>query len=198
MDTEKTNNAAANQGLTRPRLALYHANPRGTGSAVTMEVHPAHGIKSGCVMMSIASQLTTGAENGSDAAKCRFDWEGKITVKLDFLDLCKFLQVLRGECESIEDGKGLYHVTAKAVTKIRFRHMLEPSDGYSLEVYRTLRGQGEDSHACFLLSGAEAIGLSEAIAGSMAVVCFGIPVVIPHDTAEYEAEQRRFRNERAA
>ena len=197
MESEHRNESAATVA-TRPRLAIYHANMRGTGSAITMEVHPAHGAKSGCIMMSIACQSAAGGEDVPLAERNRFDWEGKITVKLDYLDLCKILQVLRGECEAIEDGRGLYHATSKAVTRIRFRHMLEPTEGYSIDVSRTPRDGGKDSRACFLMSRAEATGVSDAVSGSMAVICFGIPVVLPHDTAAYEAAERRFRDGRAA
>lgn len=31
----------------RPRLALYHANAKGTGCAIKMELHPAHGATDG-------------------------------------------------------------------------------------------------------------------------------------------------------
>ena len=42
-----------------------------------------------------------------------------------------------------------------------------------------------------LISSAEAEGLRAAILGSMAVVCFGIPTVIPRDTTAYRAENSR-------
>ena len=186
------------QPAFRPKLAFYHANSRGTGGAVSMDLHPAHGNKDGCIMMRIANQMTIGNRQGPNPTFPRFDWENAIVVKLGFDDLCQILQVFRGECESVGDGKGLIHVTAKASTSIRLRHMIEPVKGYSLEVYRTSRNGGEESRAHILFSNAEAVGLCEAIAGSMSVISFGISVVLPHDTAAYEAEQKEFRNATAA
>ena len=186
------------QPAFRPKLAFYHANSRGTGGAVSMDLHPAHGNKDGCIMMRIANQMTIGNRQGPNPTFPRFDWENAIVVKLGFDDLCQILQVFRGECESVGDGKGLIHVTAKASTSIRLRHMIEPVKGYSLEVYRTSRNGGEESRAHILFSNAEAVGLCEAIAGSMSVISFGIPVVLPHDTAADEAEQKEFRNATAA
>ena len=125
----------------RPRLALYHPNARGTGSAVRLE----------------------------------FDWENKIVVKLGFTDLCQMLQVFRGECESIGDGQGLFHRAGCGQTRITLRHLVEPIVGYSLDLYRTLPG-GQETSSRFFFSPAEALGLTEAVCGSMAVICFGIPM----------------------
>lgn len=188
----------ATEPAYRPKLTLYHANPRGTGGAVSMDLHPAHGSKEGCIMMRIANQMTVGDRRGPNPTYPRFDWENAIAVKLGFDDLCQFLQVFRGECEAVGDGKGLIHATAKATTSIRLRHMIEPVTGYSLEVYRSPRSGGEESRAHILFTNREAVGICESIAGSMSVISFGIPVVLPHDTAAYEAEQKEFRNAAAA
>ena len=182
------------QPAFRPKLAFYHANSRGTGGAVSMDLHPAHGNKDGCIMMRIANQMTIGNRQGPNPTFPRFDWENAIVVKLGFDDLCQILQVFRGECESVGDGKGLIHVTAKASTSIRLRHMIEPVTGYSLEVYRTSRNGGEESRAHLLLSSAEALGLCESIAGAMYLVSFGIPMLVPHDTTAYRREAREARD----
>ena len=104
------------------------------------------------------------------------------------------LQVFRGECESINGDHGLYHRTAKATTKIRLRHLVDPVSGYSLELYKTPAGGGEESRAHLLLSSAEALGLCESIAGAMYLVSFGIPMLVPHDTSEYGARAREVRD----
>ena len=181
----------------RPKLTFYHPNAKGTGSAAQFELHPAHDDTDGSIMMSIANQLTVGDRRAENPVFPRFDWRNSISVKLDFNDLCAMLQVFRGECEAINDGKGLYHRTARATTRIVLRHMLEPVAGYSFEFYRS-SGDGVEQCSRIFFNGAEALGLCEAIAGSMAVVSFGIPVVIPRDTSAYEAENREARNARAA
>jgi len=181
----------------RPSLRFFHPNGKGTGCAVRLELHPAHDYVDGSVWATIAQQVTVGNRCGPNPTYPRFDWENPMCVKLDFSDLCKVLQVFRGECESLEDGRGLVHQTAKAMTKIVLRHIVEPVPGYSFEVYRTPR-QGEETRAHLHFYPWEALGLAEALAGSMSVISFGIPMVIPHDTSAYRAENRGQRNANAA
>jgi hypothetical protein len=119
-------------------------------------------------------------------------------VKLDFSDLTRIVQVLRGECESIEDGKGLYHRTARFYTRIALRHMVEPMAGYSLELYRTSNDGKDESNARIILSDAEALGLGLAIENSFGVISFGIPMLVEHDTTAYRREAREARNAAAA
>lgn len=165
--------------MTRPALTMYHPNGNGTGSALRLELHPAHDDTAGSIMATIATQLTTRDHLGSIPVFPKFDWKGAITVKLDFTDISKMLQVFRGECESLEDGRGLFHQSTRGTTKIMLRHLVEPIHGYMLEVYRNTRGS-EDSNARIFLSPYEALGLATAIESSMGVICFGIPMVIPH------------------
>lgn len=181
-------------GQYRPSLALFHASPKGTGGAIKMTLHPAHDDTDGCIMLTMANQLTIGNRQGPNPVYPKFDWDGKLTVKLDFTDLTKMLQVFRGECESIEDGKGLYHTTAQFTTVINLRHIIEPTPLYSLELYRTSRDGKNESRARFLMSPSEALGVSLAIENSFGVISFGIPMLVPHDTSKYRREEREFRN----
>ena len=185
-------------GQYRPRLTFYHPNGKGTGCAAQWELHPAHDSVDGSIMLTVANQMTIGDRRGPNPTFPRFDWENKICVKLDFNDLCKMLQVFRGECETIDEGKGLYHRTAKATTRIVLRHLVDPMPGYSLEIYRTPATGGEDVRAHLMLNPAEALGVCEAIAGSMYLVSFGIPMLVPHDTSAYVAENRAVRRDVAA
>ena len=194
MNTDTNNKTVTPPGTYRPKLAFFHATPKGTGCAATMELHPAHDDTDGCIMLTVANQMTIGNRMGPNPTFPRFDWENKICVKLDFGDLCAMLQVLRGECESINGDHGLYHRNAKAATKIQLRHLVDPVSGYSLELYRTPAGGGGESHAHLLLNAAEALGLCESIAGAMYLVAFGIPMLVPHDTSEYRARAREVRD----
>ena len=185
-------------GKYRPKLTFFHPTSKGTGCALSLELHPAHDRTDGCIMMRVANQMTIGNRMGPNPTFPRFDWENVICVKLDFNDLTKMLQVFRGECESIEEGKGLYHATARATTRIVLRHLVEPTQGYSLELYRTMANGGGEARAHMLLSPAEALGICESVAGALYLVSFGIPMLIPHDTSAYEAENRGARNVVAA
>ena len=161
----------------RPRLALYHANPRGTGCAIKMELHAAHGMTDGSIFCTFAAQKTVGNRLGNPPIFPTFDWDNAITAKLDFNDLSKMMQVFRGECEYIDNDHGLYHSTATAMTRIQLRHLIDPVSGYSFEVYRTPAGGGEEVRSLFLMTTAEALGICEAIGGCMYLVAFGIPAL---------------------
>lgn len=185
-------------GTYRPKLSLYHASAKGTGAAIELELHPAHDQVDGSLFVRLANQLSVGDLRGATPVYPRFDWTNAITVKLDFGDLSQMLQVFRGECETINDDKGLFHESPGARTAIKFRHMIEPICGYSLEIYRTTKSTGVDSNARFFFQPSEATGIAAAIEGAMSVIAFGIPKVIPRDTAEYRAEARRMRDASAA
>lgn len=162
------------RGRFRPQFALYHPNAKGTGSAVKMDVRPAADDLEGCIMMTIASQATTAERTGTGVKYATFDWTKAIVVKLGFSDICAFLQVFRGEMESIEEGRGLYHTSSVGCTKINLRHMIDPYAGYSLDIARNA-ADGAESSARFFFSPAEALGLSEAVCGVMSLICFGVP-----------------------
>jgi hypothetical protein len=191
---ETNTQTTARPGQFRPSLALFHASPKGTGGAIKMTLHPAHDDTDGCIMLTMANQLTIGDRRGPNPVFPKFDWEGRLTVKLDFTDLTKMLQVFRGECESVEDGKGLYHTTAQFTTVINLRHIVEPTPCYSLELFRTSRDGKNESRARFIMSPSEALGVSLAIENSFGVISFGIPMLVPHDTSKYRKEEREFRN----
>jgi len=178
-NTKKT--TAPAEGF-RPRFAIYHPNGKGTGCAMKMELHPAHGDQDGCIMMCVAPQKTVGDLHGATRKFPTFDWENRICVKLDFADICKMLQVFRGECETLEDGKGLYHRSARHTTRIVFRHMTDPVQGYSLEVYRDTAGHPEDTRSAHLmLNPWEALGVGISFENSIGVICFGIPRTLAHE-----------------
>ena len=195
MNEQNTTAENAAKREFRPNLQMFHANGRGTGSAVKMELHPAHDDVDGCIMMSLANQKSVASVNGGVRTFATFDWEHKITVKLDFSDICQILTVLRGRNESIGDGKGLYHSSPAGATKIMLRHVVEPRPMYSLEVYRDIPNKPDAQFGVhFLFSDAEADGIALALENSIGIICFGIPRVIPRDTSGYRAQVRNMRN----
>ena len=174
MNTENSEQQAV--GRYRPSLCFYHANQKGSGSAVKMNVHPAHDNAEGCIMMSIANQRTVGDRNAPTPTFSTFDWEGAIHVKLDFSDIVQILQVFRGVNESINEGRGLFHRSSKGATCIRLAHLVEPVSGYMLEISRKPNGEGGDlARSKIMFSQAEAFGLNTAITGVMSHICFGVP-----------------------
>lgn len=186
-------------GGYRPKFTLYKANGRGTGSAVHLELHPAHDDVDGSIFLTLACQKTVGNVQAPTPTYSTFAWDTAMTVKLDFNDLTQILQVFRGEVESVNNDRGLYHQSQGVCTTIKFHHVLEGSGGYALELYRSTPGRpNADRNGFFFFSNAEALGLSAAIENSLGVICFGIPRVIPHDTTEYRRGVREMRNAAAA
>ena len=166
----------------RPSLVLYHANGKGTGSAMKMELYPARvgDPDSGAIYATIAPQSTFGDLTSTPPIYPRFDWGNAIKVRLDFTDLAMLLQVLLGETESIDDGHGLFHSYNDRRQRISFRHLVEPIVGYSMEVMES-SDKDENTYVerkiHFFLSTAEALGLSFAIEHSFAAIAFGVPVI---------------------
>lgn len=162
--------------MIRPTWTMYHPNGKGTGSALRLELHPAHDNADGRIIATLAPQKTVGMSNGTERTLPTFDWEKAIRLKLDYLDLTEILQVLRGYCESIADGKGLFHRTTTANMVIKFEHRIEPVCGYMLDVVRPPNG-GEIERVSFFMRQTEALALSEMIANAILYVTMGIPMV---------------------
>lgn len=51
-------------------------------------------------------QKTTATGKGKTRRHATFNWDAKITVKLDFVDICEFLMVLEGKVEQAGGRKG--------------------------------------------------------------------------------------------
>lgn len=174
----------------RSMLSLFHANGKGNGAAMRLGLLPASSNEDGAIMAEFANQMTIADYSAPTPVYPRFDWENKITVKFGFDDLCAILQVMYGECESAGEGKGLFHKSSKASTRILFRHVIEPACGYQFEIHRTTSDQ-KKLYSRFQLSAAEARGLSEAISGAMSLIAFGAPVVTERAIVNPKAHEKK-------
>ena len=161
--------------VNRPRLEFYHPNAKGTGCAMAMALHPADSTQNGFIDVSIANQLTVGNSMGANPTFPTFDWENCVDVVLDFDALCAILQVLRGETESIREGRGIFNKYKECCQTIKFSHIVEPVCGYSFEVVETPANGGDEKRVHMLMSPAESLGICESIAGSMYLIAFGVP-----------------------
>lgn len=151
---------------------ICHANARGTGSALKLELHPANANAGGYILAKIAKQKTVAAYNGGTPVFATFDWEHPIDAKLGVDELAQVLMVLHGQTESIEDGKGVFHRTREANMVIKFCHMIEPRPGYMLSVSKK-PFDGELVDAFIVLRVPEAIVLSCALEQSFGKLVFG-------------------------
>lgn len=164
-----------------PKFSLYHANSRGTGSKLTMSLHPLIDTEDrhedGYIEMTIANQKTIGIGGNFPT----FDDDDSVTVHLTFDDICKMLQVFRGECESINDGKGIYLQKQDGFCCVNLKHIIEPKWCYVLEIWFADTGYTKATDHRFVFSNAEALGICEALANSCGMLVFGVPVVISHN-----------------
>ena len=161
--------------VNRPCLRFYHPNGKGTGCAMVMKLRPADATQDGFIVVSFANQMTVGNPHGDNPTFPKFDWENCVDVVLDFNDLCAILQVLRGETESIREGRGIFHKYKDCCQTIKFSHIVEPICGYLFDVFETSENSGDEKRAHMLLSPAESLGICESIAGSMYLIAFGVP-----------------------
>ena len=158
-----------------PCLRLYHPNGKGTGCAMVMKLRQADTTGDGYIVVSFANQMTVGNPHGDNPTFPKFDWDNRVDVVLDFYDLCAILQVLRGETESIREGRGIFHKYNECCQGIHLRHMIDPVCGYSFEVFETPANSSDEKRVRMLLSPAESLGICESISGSMYLVAFGVP-----------------------
>lgn len=157
-------------------LSIYHPNAKGTGGALKVAIVPASNKGEGKVWMMSARQ--TSAPN----AFPRFDWDGAICASLGPVDAARLLMVFRGECESVNDGAGIFirfpGENCDAV-KVSLRHVVEPVSGYAFEFTHSFREDGEKSAetktetARVSLVAAEALAISLALEQSMGLLAFG-------------------------
>lgn len=184
--------------IYRPKFALCKPNATGNGCSMELELHPAHDQVDGSIWARLANQSSVGDFHGPVPTYPRFDWKNALTVKLDFTDLSKMLQVFRGECESLEEGRGLLHRSPVGLTNIKLEHLIDPKPGYIFEVFRMPAPGKQGIRAHIHISPFEATGLTAAIENSLGVICFGIPMVIPHDTTAYRQAVREMRHAQAS
>ena len=162
--------------VNRPRLEFYHPNAKGTGCAMVMKLRPADSAQDGFIAVSFANQTTVGNPTGDNPTFPRFDWENRVDVVLNFNDLCVILQVLRGETESICDGRGIFRKYKECSQRIQLHHVVEPACGYLFEAFEeTTANRGDGRRVRMFLSPAESFGICESIAGSMCLIAFGSP-----------------------
>ena len=158
-----------------PSLTLYHANMKGTGSAVQFEVRSATADREGCWFMSMAAQKSIGQGANADGGRknATFAWTEKITAKLNFSDLSAMLMVFEGKEKSMGDGKGLYHDSADFSTIISLAESTGDIPGYTLELSKKQKHDGSLSRVRLLLRPAEALGLARLITGTLPRIAFG-------------------------
>lgn len=159
--TENATAAGAGTKVRTPRLALYHPAGTGGGAALQLELRlnrPGED-RYDCFFLELASQKSAAGREGDRRVPATFDWENKLTVKLDFADVCELLSVLEARAERVGGQRnGLYHENSQASTVISFQQSKEKG-GYFLGLSRKGKESGQVARVQMLLSETEAIGL---------------------------------------
>ena len=155
------------------KLAFYHPNSPGNGSALQLEprLNRHEGDRYNCFFFEMATQKTAATRNDDKRAPATFDWEHKLTVKLDFTDICELLTVLEGHADKVGDQRnGLYHENGKSNTLITFQK--GEKGGYLVGLSRKDKQGGQISRTHIILTDAEAIGLRCILQTSLFVLTF--------------------------
>lgn len=158
----------------RGRLVFYHANSQGTGSAARMELrmNGRGEDRYDCVFLEMARQKTLAAAGQGGRTPATFDWENKVTVKLDFSDVCEILMVLEGRCERMGGARsGLYHQAAGASTIITLERN-EKKTGFFLGISRKTHDGRQVFKGQMLLSDGEALGMRCVLQTSLFFMAF--------------------------
>lgn len=162
-------------GAWPDRASICHPSPSGKGSAIRFELHPARGRVAGHIFVEVARQKSVASVQGEVPSFATFDWENKICCKMGLGDLAQMMMVFRGMQESIQDGKGLFHRTAKMNAVIKFSHQIEPRPGYMLAITASDIGGDNRREAFFMFRPEEAVWFSLALEGAMSALVFGVP-----------------------
>ncbi len=142
-------------------ICFYHATAKGTGSALRIEpkISRREGDRYNCFFLEMAAQKTAASRDGAMKKHATFDWENKITVRMDFTDLCELLTVLEGRADKVGgERNGLYHASGNGNTLITFQRNKETRT-YFLSLSRKNKGDENARKISITLSEVEATGL---------------------------------------
>ena len=169
---------ANNKNETGPvweqKLAIYHPNNKGTGAALQLEprLNRSHTDRYNCFFLDMAAQKSTGETRDGKRVPATFDWEHKLTVKLDFQDICELLAVMEG-VQQQAGGKrnGLFHANGSGSTVITFQKNSE-NGGYYLGLSRKNNTSPDAVRIGTTLNAVEAVGLRNILQTGMFFVLF--------------------------
>lgn len=155
-------------------ITLYRPNAKGTGAKARFVTETDGGLLS----IELMPQKTV-------AAIPTFDMTKKSSITLQALDLAEMLMVLRGERESIADGKGIYVVKPGVTCCLQFSHVIEPTCGYNLTVATSFSDWIVYRNSIFL-------GMSEALFLSLAIEGL-LKSQLADGSGDVDNRQNRFR-----
>lgn len=157
-------------------LRFYHANSKGSGSAMQLELRPAVADHDGAIFLLLAAQKSVANLVNGARQFATFDWKNRINVKLNFSDISAMLMVFEGKRENINEGKGLYHTLKEITNVIYVERKAEPYPGVEIGISKRIKGQeGQEQRLRLLLNPVEAFGLGRVLMLTLPLIAFGIP-----------------------
>ena len=155
------------------KLVIYHPTAAGTGAALQLEprVNRQEADRYNCFFMEMATQKTAASRADGKRIPASFDWEHKLTVKLDFTDICEMVAVLEGRMDKLGGTKsGLFHQNGNSSTVIT----LQKADkgGYYVGLSKKTGEAGAVARVSMSLSEAEAIGLRSIFQAGLFFITF--------------------------
>jgi hypothetical protein len=157
------------------RLIFYHANAKGTGVAAQFELRLNRDGEDryDCFFLEMAHQKTVATPGDWRKGHATFDWAEKVTVKLDFMDICELISVLEGRRSQAGIGQnGIYHEAMGSSTLISFKKNPE-GEGFYLGVSKKSKEGGQRFKGHILLSDIESIGLGWVFRTALFLMAFG-------------------------
>jgi len=158
----------------RETLAFYHPIRSGKGMALRLDLrlNECPGDRYNCYFMEMACQKSASRVVNGQRVPATFDWENKVTVKLDFHDVSAMICVLEGRVESLtQRGDGLYHQNGDSDSIISLKRSTE-LPGYLLGISKRRKGKSQ-FRGHFQLSIIEAEGLGQIFRSSLFHLAFG-------------------------
>ena len=117
------------------------------------------------------SQKTAASKEGGKSIPASFDWEHKLTVKLDFTDICEMLAVLEGRVDKVGGARsGLFHQNGNSSTVISLQRA--EKGGYYVGLSKKNGDSGAVTRVNITLSEAEAIGLRSIFQAGLFFITF--------------------------
>lgn len=142
-------------------VSFYHPNGKGSGSALRIEpkLNRNDTERYNCFFLELAPQKSMTSRGRDGVVPATFDWQRKITVKLDFTDVTEILAVLEGRTRKAGgERNGLYHASGGGNTLISFQQNAEQST-YSLYLSTKKAGETTPHKIGITLSEVEGIGV---------------------------------------
>jgi hypothetical protein len=175
--TERQDNSPvespANGRLYREKLSLYHPNSAGNGAAMQLEprLNRTDSDRYNCFFLEMAPQRSVASRKNDRLEPASFDWARKLTVKLDFADICEILAVFEGRVDKVGGQRnGLFHKSGNATTIISLQKA--ERGGYFLGLSKKAANEEAATRVNMTLTDAEVVGLRTILQTGLFFITF--------------------------